>query len=80
MLVSEKIFPICSTHRILQKTLDDLEEFRHKHQALEEQQRELFSHRRQTEPEFNIHINFDTFASNVKKKDGDPDGKNCKFL
>ncbi len=33
--------------RFLQKTLDDLEEFRHKHQILEEQQKELLSHKQQ---------------------------------
>ncbi len=40
--------------RFLQKTLDDLEEFRHKHQILEEQQRELLSHKQQVPLKLNI--------------------------
>jgi len=35
-------------HKFLQKTLDDLEEFRHKHQILEEQQKELLSHKQRS--------------------------------
>ena len=42
--------------RFLQKTLDDLEEFRHKHQILEEQQKELLSHKQQVPTKLNIHI------------------------
>lgn len=43
-------------HEFLQKTLDDLEEFRHKHQILEEQQKELLSHKQQVPTKLNIHI------------------------
>lgn len=38
-------------HKFLQKTLDDLEEFRHKHQILEEQQKELLSHKQRSKQE-----------------------------
>eukprot|EP00112_Aurelia_sp_Birch-Aquarium-sp1_P009222 Seg2039.1 transcript_id=Seg2039.1/GoldUCD/mRNA.D3Y31 product="Tetratricopeptide repeat protein 17" protein_id=Seg2039.1/GoldUCD/D3Y31 len=43
-------------HEFLQKTLDDLEDFRHKHQILEEQQKELLSHKQHAQPKLNIYI------------------------
>eukprot|EP00794_Sanderia_malayensis_P018275 gene18275-20098_t len=43
-------------HEFLQKTLDELEEFRHKHQILEEQQKELLRNKQQVPLKLNIQI------------------------